>query len=277
MTKYGERQTNMAQSLEDYRRMGHRLEKLLRPASYPLAIRRIAGDESPPDDFRRPVRDLGIQNFICQNFKMARTYGWSMAITEEDIDCRIARVLYGWDPVTEDTQIWMDAFSVGLYAKDSPTNRKIEPHLYAQPIQGLAISPLTRTKIRPEVILAYVLPAQAMRLIQAYLYMQGGVLEFSAAGRMGSCHEGILKSLVTDKPQLVLLGNGDRVWGGAQDDEVAFACPHSCLEDLLAGLEATHKAGLRYPVPAYMNFSPGFQSSFEERAMDRAGGTLVKK
>jgi uncharacterized protein (DUF169 family) len=109
------------------------------------------------------------------------------------------------------------------------------------------------------------------------LYHEGGTLEFTVAGRVGSCNEGVAKTLLTDKPQLVLLGNGDRVWGGAQDSEVMFACPASKLEMLVEGLEATHRAGLRYPVPTYMNYSPGFQESFEKKAKERAGGTIVRE
>jgi len=103
------------------------------------------------------------------------------------------------------------------------------------------------------------------------------VLEFTAAGRVGSCHEGITKTIMTEKPQIVMLGNGDRVWGGAQDDEVLFTCPANKLDILMEGLETTHRAGLRYPVPAYMNYSPGIQDFFESRAIERAGGTIAKK
>ena len=77
--------------------------------------------------------------------------------------------------------------------------------------------------------------------------------------------------------QLVVLGNGDRVWGGAQDSEVLFSCPRLKLATLIEGLEATHAAGLRYPIPAYMNYKPGFQAAFKKRALDRAGGTIIKE
>jgi hypothetical protein len=45
----------------------------------------------------------------------------------------------------------------------------------------------------------------------------------------------------------------------------------------MEGLEATHDAGLRYPVPQYMNYAPGFQAEFEQKAVHRAGGTIAKK
>jgi uncharacterized protein (DUF169 family) len=116
-----------------------------------------------------------------------------------------------------------------------------------------------------------------MRLIQSYLYVKGGVLDFTAAGRAGSCSDGIVKAFMDQQPRLVVLGNGDRVWAMAQDNELLFAVPSGQLDDLLEGLEATHKAGLRYPVPSYMSFAPGFQPEFEKRALQRSGTTLVKK
>ena len=83
--------------------------------------------------------------------------------------------------------------------------------------------------------------------------------------------------LQTNQPQLVILGNGDRVWGGAEDYEVMYSIPENKLELIIKGLEETHKGGLRYPVPKYMNYTPGFQKSFKKRAFKRAGGTLIKE
>lgn len=53
--------------------------------------------------------------------------------------------------------------------------------------------------------------------------------------------------------------------------------PKSKLGIVIDGLEKTHKAGLRYPIPKYMNYNPGFQTSFEKRAKEKAGGTIVKE
>ena len=232
------------------------------------------------DKRKRNIKeDLNIQNFICQNFKMVRSYGWTMAITENDCVCKLARAVYGWDPITEENLDFANQFSVGLYSKDLETAQKFNKSLIflKERYLGIVISPLTRTKIEPDVVQIYCNPAQIMRVIQAYLYMEGGICEFTAAGRIGSCHDGVIKPLLTDKPQLVILGNGDRVWGGAEDNEVMFAMPKSKLELVVEGLEATHKAGLRYPIPKYMNYKPGFQMRFRKKALKRSGGTIIKK
>lgn len=269
----------MTTELNQYRKYGERIEALIRPTTYPLAVKMIESETEIIPEYKRPSRDMKLQNFICQNFKMSRSYGWTIAITESDINCKPARTIYGWDIFTEEEKDWSEAFNVGLYAMNSDVSRKFAQHFHTlnNGCLGLIISPLTRTKIIPDSVLIYCLPAQAMRFVQGYLFMEGGVLDFSAAGRVGSCHEGVIKTIKTNKPQYVTLGNGDRVWGGAQDYEVMFSCPREKLDILIEGLEKTHTAGLRYPIPQYMNYSPGFQESFEKAAMDRAGGTIKKE
>jgi len=269
----------MNNSLDTYRELGRKIEELIRPGSFPLAVKLVKSESEIQPEYKRPARDLGFQNFVCQNFKMCRSYGWTMALTQQDINCRAARLVYGWDTITEEAAKTESGFDIGLYANDPETSRKLAEHIYGlnNAFEALVISPLTRTKVVPDVVMIYCLPAQAMRFIQGYLYFEGGVLEFTAAGRIGSCHEGVAKTFLTKKPQLAVLGNGDRIWGGAQDSEVMFACPREKLEVLIKGLEKTHQAGLRYPVPAYMNFPPGFQKSFEKKALERAGGTLIKE
>jgi uncharacterized protein (DUF169 family) len=273
----------MTTELDKYRKYGEKIEALIRPATYPLAVKMIQSESEILPEYKRPSRDMGdtdLQNFICQNFKMSRSYGWTVAVTEADMNCKLARAIYGWDLLTEKEIEWAQAFSVGLYAKDRETGNKFAQHLHSldnNECAGLIISPLTRTKIIPDTVLIYCMPAQAMRFVQGYLFMEGGALAFSAAGRVGSCHEGVIKTIKTGQPQYVTLGNGDRVWGGAQDHEVMFSCPHDKLEILIEGLEKTHTAGLRYPIPQYMNYSPGFQDAFEKAALDRAGGTIKKK
>ncbi len=269
----------MSIQLNTYHEFGEKVEKYLRPATFPLAIKLIKNESEIPSKIKRPSTNLNLQNFICQNFKMSRTYGWTMAVTKDDCNCWPARGVFGWDITIEEAMELGQDFAVGLYAKDKDVSGKMAQNMYSlkNEFAGLVISPLSRTKVEPDVVLIYCLPAQAMRIIQSYLFYEGGVLEFTSAGRTGSCHEGVAKAYLTDLPQFVILGNGDRVWGGAQDSEVMISIPKSKLDMITKGLEETHTAGLRYPVPQYMTFSPGFQESFERRAKERAGHTIIKE
>jgi len=269
----------MSNKLQIYQDYGKKLEEFLRPQTFPIAIKFIKDESDIPPNHKKPKTDLNVQIFLCQAFKMVRSYGWTMYITEEDCICKLARFIYGWDPITEEVANFSNQFSVGLYAKDIDTARKWQENIYFlnEEFLGVAISPLSRTKIEPDIVQIYCNPAQAMRLIQSYLYIKGGVLNFTSAGRGGTCHEGVIKSLKTNEPQLVIPGNGDRVWGGAEDTEVMFSIPNEKLDNVIEGLEATHKAGLRYPIPKYMNYNPGFQIAFQNKAKARTGGTIVKE
>jgi uncharacterized protein (DUF169 family) len=270
---------NISENLEKYQKIGALLESYLRPQTFPIAIKLIRNISEIPPESKRPKRDLKVQTFLCQIFKMARNYGWTLAVLEEDCVCKVARIVYRWDELTEDYIDFANKFVVGLYAQDVETAQKWGEQLnYIDPQYiGLVISPLTRTKIIPDIVQVYCNPAQAMRIIQGYLYFKGGNMEFTASGRGGSCHEGVIKTIKKNEPQLIILGNGDRIWGGAEDYEVMFSIPKDKLEIVVEGLKETHEAGLRYPIPKYMNYQPGFQSKFQKKAMERANGTIVKQ
>lgn len=268
----------MSKKLEIYHEFGKKIEEYLRPSTFPLAIKLIKSETEIPIKSRSPKSHLKLQNYLCQNFLMSRTYGWTIAVTAEDCACQLARAVLGWDPMTEKSNKLMHLFFVGRYAENLEISKTFEKHICVlkNKIIGLVISPLTRTKIEPDVVQIYCMPAQAMRLIQSYLYFQGENFEFTSAGRMASCHEGVVKTFLTDQPQLIILGNGDRVWGGAQDSELMFSIPKSKLELIINGLEASHKAGIKYPIPKYMNFTPGFQVGFAKNIQNEAGSTEDK-
>jgi len=50
----------------------------------------------------------------------------------------------------------------------------------------------------------------------------------------------------------------------ADDHEMAFAAPMSKVEALVEGLEATHKAGMRYPTPSFLMYQAQFPPAFAE-------------
>ena len=46
---------------------------------------------------------------------------------------------------------------------------------------------------------------------------------------------------------------------------MAFSLPFSVMEEIIEGLEATHKAGAaRYPVTNWLNYSGGFPPSYDK-------------
>jgi hypothetical protein len=48
---------------------------------------------------------------------------------------------------------------------------------------------------------------------------------------------------------------------------MAFSFPWSRAEDIGLALEALHKGGVRYPIPTFLRYQPGFPPKYE--ALDR--------
>lgn len=94
-------------------------------------------------------------------------------------------------------------------------------------------------------------------------YKEGGSITSSFAGR-GECSEIIVNTIKSDSCQVILPGNGERVFGQTQDDEMAFTIPLSKIDSVTEGLIGTHKAGVRYPIPNYLVFEAKFPPKYVE-------------
>ena len=48
------------------------------------------------------------------------------------------------------------------------------------------------------------------------------------------------------------------------DHEMAFTFPFAMAAEIVEGLEGTHRAGIRYPIPQFLRFEASFPPSYEE-------------
>ncbi len=67
----------------------------------------------------------------------------------------------------------------------------------------------------------------------------------------------------TGKPQVILPCYGDRVFGQTGDDEMAMSIPVGLEEEVIKGLAGTHIGGIRYPVPAYLGYTPEYPEHYD--------------
>jgi len=129
--------------------------------------------------------------------------------------------------------------------------------------QAILIGPVGRANYKPDVILIYGDSAQVMRLVHAALYEKGGTLTSNFMGRY-DCADYTAGVLHSGKCQVILPCNGDRVFGIAQDFEMAFAIPYPQIDKIIIGLQGTHKGGVRYPIPFFMNWEATFPPKYVE-------------
>jgi uncharacterized protein (DUF169 family) len=237
-----------------WKNIGKDLEDILRPHTYPLAIKLFADQSEFPEKTRRPEKKIA----ICQALNLSRRFGWTMGITEDDSACPAASFTYGWKELIDKSLLTFFFLQAGYAADEIGANTILEnvDNLEPGKYKALVISPLTRTKIIPDVILVYGNPAQMMRLLQGAMNKEGKKLKCELSGIMASCTSGVLRTFNMQEYQLVVPGNGDRVFAGANDDEMIFAIPATKAEDIINGMKQQSFA--KYPIPISMQMPPPF-------------------
>ncbi len=242
---------------------GH-LEKHLRVATFPVGVRSFAPGEAPLARAKRPAKDLGVKVTICQSVAFARRYGWTLFFSGEDLSCPVARAVFGFEERND--YYTSGTLADGMYASCREAGGRFEealPKYGPGEISGVAVGPLGRIAYEPDTVVVYGNSAQVLRLLNACLYEKGGSLKSEFSGR-GDCADIIIKGRQTKEPQVILPCYGDRIFGTAADDEMAFTFPFSMGEQVVKGLEGTHAGGVRYPIPHYLKFQAEFPKSYQE-------------
>jgi uncharacterized protein (DUF169 family) len=262
--------------MTDWTRQAEALNRLIRPLTFPIAVRLVKTVDEFPEKARRPFRDMGFKTNVCAGMTMARKYGWTVAMAAEDNACLIAAYTYGWsDSESGAKKALADFMVVMKYAVNEDAAKtsmnavdqvKLSKSAYA----GVVFSPLEWTKVEPDLVMIFCNAAQLMRLVHGATQETGAPLQSIFSGRGGTCTEGVLQTFKTGQPKVVLPGNGDRVWAMVQDGEMVFTIPANRLDSVIDGLEATHQTGVRYPIPVDIRHAPLFPGQLKDAA-SRAG------
>ncbi len=239
------------------------LNSYIRPLTFPLGIKLLSSEKEIPERSRRPVRDMKNRVAICQAYGMGRKLGWVVVLGKEDMACSLGVAPFGFH---EDNDYFIEGnLCAGMFTSDAEAGRRSEEQIDRFPFGQytyILIAPLSRMPIEPDVVLIYGLPAQIMRLVHGALYEKGGALTSSFEGRLGCA--AIISTMKKEACQVLLPGNGDRIFGMTQDHEMAFTIPWSFREKVVEGLRATHKAGVRYPITSFLSFEPVLPPSYRK-------------
>ncbi len=254
----------MTASADAVRALDHALSSYVRTDTFPLGIRMLRPGEAVPEGLRIPSRDVGEQWIICQSIGIARRYGWSIAVGREDVICPLASVSFGFRP--PNARYDSGDAALGMYCSDPAAAEALEGATWrfeTGEYERLCVAPLAKLSFEPHVIAVYGNSAQVMRLVNAALHARGGRIESSTGGRL-DCAELVIQTMRTGEPKVVLPCNGDRVFGMAQDTEMAFAFPAERAEEIVAGLEATHRGGVRFPIPVAMRSTVSMPPKYQD-------------
>jgi uncharacterized protein (DUF169 family) len=240
------------------------LEEHIRPTTFPVAVRFLRNGEEPPPKARRPLADMQRHVTVCQGWALARKYGWTTLLRPEDMKCPLGALVAGF--AAPNAYYDEGNLCAGMYTADEQAGARSEASVEKfKPLEidGIVFAPLQRADFTPEVVIIYGNAAQVMRLVAAALWKKGGRIQSSFAARM-DCSDHLVVPLRTDEWQVILPCNGDRIFAGAQDDEMAFSLPWGKAEELVTGLAGTHKGGIRYPIPTFLTYEPGMPKKYQE-------------
>ena len=224
------------------------LEKYLKIATMPVAIKLVREAENPPPKTRYPLKGFGHRIGVCQGMTLARTIGWTIAFRKEDHACPLASVFLGH----ASPDVFLDGAIAGYYQDQDECGRRMEQSFPRWPVNSIRetwLCPLNRCDFEPDLTVVYGNPAQILFLIQAANFRHGTGVRSSSTGR-GGCATWIAGVLQSGECTYMIPGPGERMFAGTQDHEMSFAIPYSKFQTVIAGLQYVRDQGaFRYPVP----------------------------
>src|SRR3989304_6641463 len=142
------------------------IESHLRPSTFPRAVKLAAAGEKIPDKMKIPSRDIKARVATCQSFSISRRYGWSLAISEEEISCPLTKVAFGFKPAT-DYYLQGNA-AEGMYTATKELGARTEaevPKLPYGKYKYIFVAPIKRALFAPDLFIIYGNPAQIITLL----------------------------------------------------------------------------------------------------------------
>ncbi len=199
----------------------------------------------------KKLRVKGQRLAVCQQIAYSRLYGWSTLVDKTTAHCVLGAACAGL--IAPPERVLDGSVNKGIYQQDQVAAAAMQQAMPRLPegIKAVVTYPLSRPVegLSPDLVVLYCNSAQAMRFVQAFLYQQGGEFVMKSSGDAGVCSRAVAQVALTGEPTVEIPCLGDRRFAMTQDHELCIGIPASWLERTAIGLAATHKAGIRYPVP----------------------------
>jgi uncharacterized protein (DUF169 family) len=244
--------------------------RTVNPSTSPVGVNLI---RDPASLSRAKVRLRDRRINICQQVAYSRYYGWSTWVDAAHSHCALGAAAAGLVALPE--RVRDGEVNAGVYQKDREAAARMQAALPRVPgasaVKGVLTYPAAKPVegFSPEVVVVYVNSAQAMRFVQAFLFRDGGEFVMRTCGDAGVCSRGIAQPWTTGEPVVEIPCLGDRRFAMTQDWELLVGIPACWFDRVTEGLEATHKAGIRYPIPFQMPDSCDLPEPYTVREGDR--------
>ncbi|MFA7537273.1 MAG: DUF169 domain-containing protein [Desulfuromonadales bacterium] len=224
------------------------VKETVNPATQPVGVN-LVRDAAQLATAKIRVKDQRLA--ICQQIAYSRMYGWSTWTDATTAHCVLGAGATGM--IERPERVSSGAVNCGVYQQDQAAAAAMQQKMprVIERFAGVLTYPLQRplSGFSPDLAVIYCNSAQAMRFVQAFLYHAGGEFVMKSSGDAGVCSRGVAQVFCTGEPAVEIPCLGDRRFAMAQDHELLVGIPAAWFARTAEALQATHKAGIRYPVP----------------------------
>lgn len=158
------------------------------------------------------------------------------------------------------------------FTKDDEAAKTLQDAIFmlgneGQRFMALLTAPLDLMPVDPDVIVAYLTPGQAMKVLLGHEYAEGKVLRDAVITGQSSVCSAIAKVVAGDEIVMDIPCVGDRTWGLVQDDQLVMAFSPKTFDRLLDGMRATDSFS-SHPFRPFLNWPVLFPPTMEPRGRE---------
>ncbi|MFA5314146.1 MAG: DUF169 domain-containing protein [Methanomassiliicoccales archaeon] len=245
----------------NWKKARNELIAALRMRTDPVGVRMLKASELADLTDVKVLRTAA----VCQMIAMSRyeRESGTVASSVEGIKCLWATACLG---MTRSSERLLRGDLNRAFVKDGAAGKALQDMIFAtgidsRPYGGILTAPLDLFPGEPDVIVLYLTPGQALKVILALSYDGGEVIENPITGQAAVC-QSIARAMTSGKVALGIPCVGDRTYGLVQDDELVIVVPASRTRQILAGIKGTDVFA-PYPFRPFLRWSALFPPEFE--------------
>jgi uncharacterized protein (DUF169 family) len=229
--------------MADYAEMSRTLVEILGLKYEPVAVTLIKKGQQAPEGYAQP--DKPIRH--CQAIMRAR-HGESLLVPPDKQACPVGASSLGLVPLPEKVECGEFHFNLGMYASEEAARNMIRqrPALETGSVVAVAVSPLSKAKIEPDVVVIIGTPEQVYWVLPAATtFSVGGRITVDMASVQASCADSTVLPYVTGNVNISLGCFGCRKATDIAPEHMLVGIPMSKMPDIVA---AVRKMG-EGPIP----------------------------
>jgi len=202
--------------------------------SEPVAISLIKKGDPFPDGYMQPEKPLR----HCQAIMEAR-HGRSLIVPPDKQACPVGASSLGLVPLPEKVESGEFHYGMGMYGSQEAARETIKrrPALEAGSVAATAVAPLSKAKLKPDVVVIVGTPEQVYWLLPAATtFSMGGRVTVEMAAVQASCADSTVIPYLTGRVNISLGCFGCRKTTDIAPEEMLVGIPGIKLEEIVAAV-----------------------------------------